>query len=67
MQMGADICAGTVTTLVAPEQLEQLLGIAAELGLDLREEPEPAAELALDADGNVDKTKKALDDLFNLL
>ena len=58
---------GTVTTLVAPEQREQLLAIAAELDLDMREEPEPAAELALDAEGNVDDTKKALDDLFNLL
>lgn len=62
-----DTHAGTVTTLVAPEQREQLLAIAAELGLDMREEPEPAAELALDAEGNVDDTKRALDDLFNLL
>ena len=63
-------CAGVVTTLVAPEQLERLLGIARELGLSVTEQPMPsdgALQEALQDGRDPEAAKKALDDLFNLL
>ena len=56
------ITAGTVVTLVAPEQRRQMDAIGAELGIDIGRQPAPAAEAPADAEGR----RRALDDLFNL-
>lgn len=55
-----------MTTLVAPDQEEQLLSIGRELGLSLAQQPVPTDEALEDA-ADPEAAKRALDDLFNLL
>ena len=67
-------CAGIVTSVVTPEELGQLEGMAAELGVDLEQQPEPAVSvqpLSVDeldtADPRLlDSAKQGLEDLFNM-
>ena len=62
--------AGTVTTLAAPGQAEAVRQMAAGLGLELVELPEPCAPDLAPGEGgepaDVEAAKRGLDDLFNL-
>jgi len=59
--------AGLVTTMVTLEQLERLQEIAAELELNITEQPEPPLDIQVDTEGDIETAKKGLDDLYNLL
>lgn len=62
--------AGTVTTLAAPGQADAVRQMAAGLGLELAELPEPRAPDLAPGDGgapaDVEAAKRGLEDLFNL-
>ena len=63
------MAAGSVTTLVAEESeadVQLLRSYAAQLHLHLQEDPEPAPE-KLPADADLESSKHALEDLFNLM
>ena len=58
----------TVTTLCLPEDAPAMRALAAELGLRLEEEPEPAAALGEAGEaGDAAATVQSLEDLFNLM
>jgi hypothetical protein len=59
-------CAGIVTTLVTPEELPQLLRIAEELNIEIREVQPPPPDVPDLAEPDIDKQRKGLEDLFNL-
>ena len=60
-------CAGLVTTMATSEQLGRLQEIAAELELNITEQPEPPLDIQIDTEGDIETAKKGLDDLYNLL
>ena len=53
--------------MVGPEQVERLKEIAAELELNIIEQPEPPLDIDIDMEGDMETAKKGLDDLYNLL
>lgn len=57
------LCAGTVVTVVSPDQLPALQQMAASLNLKLEEEPLDSLKPVLDT---ADDQRTALEDLFNL-
>ena len=59
--------AGLVTTMVTSEQFDRLQEIAAELELNITEQPEPPLDIQIDTEGDIETAKKGLDDLYNLL
>lgn len=59
----AAVCAGTVVTVVSPDQVPALQQMAASLNLKMEEEPLDSLKPVLNT---ADDQRTALEDLFNL-